>query len=264
MVIHPPLPDAVAVLAGTDVDAEWDHFQPYEPLHHLQDICNPMSSEELDRVITALAPSGGQRVVDIGCGPGELLLRMAARHEVEAVGVDRSPWMITRAHERSDARSLRGHVRWWLGDGRGVATSDPWDLAVCLGASWVWHGFAGTARALRNRVRPGGRIAIGDLRLRAGVDPTVVPGSVPTAGDQIAILETLGLEPRVELVSDDASWRAYHERVIANAELYAVGWEGDPERDRRAMAREWMEDFERDREVLTWSVWVARRPAHIP
>ena len=259
MMPTPPLPEAVVVLEGTDVDGEWERFQPYEPLHHLQEICNPMSDEELDRVIAALAPMSGHHVVDIGCGPGELLLRIAARHDVDAVGVDRSPWMITRAHERSRTRPLRGRVEWWLGDGTGVGDGREWDLAVCLGASWVWHGFAGTARALRNRVRPGGRIAIGDLRLRAGADPALLPGSVLTGGDQLEAMETLALDPIVELVSDDASWRAYHERVIANAELYAIGSEGDPLWDRRDLARDWMEDFERDRQVMTWSVWVAER-----
>ena len=263
MVTHPPLPDAVAVLDATDVEGEWERFQPYEPLHHLQDICNPMSAGELERVISALDPARRRRVLDVGCGPGELLLRLAARHDLDAVGVDRSPWMITRAYERSRARSLRGRVQWWLGDGASVETHEPWDLAVCLGASWVWHGFVGTARALRNRVRPGGRIAVGDLRLRVGADPAEVPGSVLTAADQIGALEGLGLRPIVEMVSDDASWRAYHARVIANAELYAVGSEGHPERDRRDMARAWMEEFERDRKTLTWSVWVAERTAEV-
>lgn len=260
MMSIPPLPDEVVVLDGTDVAGEWERFQPYEPLHHLQRICNPMSDIELDRVIDALAPAPGMRVVDIGCGPGELLLRIARRHDVRAVGVDRSPWMITRACERSREQTLHGRVEWWLGDGRDAAAGEEWDLAGCLGASWVWHGFAGTARALGNRVRPGGRIAVGDLRLRRGADPGHLPGSVLTRSDQIGALEGLGLTPLVELVSDDESWRAYHQRVIANAELYAVGCEGDPQRDRRALAREWMEDFERDRRVMVWSVWVAQIP----
>jgi SAM-dependent methyltransferase len=260
MMSIPHLPDGVIVLNGTDVEQEWERFQPYEPLHHLQQICNPMSDAELDRVIDALAPGPGHRIVDIGCGPGELLLRIASRHDVSAVGVDRSPWMITRAYERSQDQSLPGRVEWWLGDGRDAAAGEEWDLATCLGASWVWHGFAGTARALRNRLRPGGRIAIGDLRLRHGADPALLPGSVLTRSDQIGALGRLGLTPLVELVSEDDSWRAYHQRVIANAELYAVGFEGDPLRDRRAMAREWMEDFERDRRVMVWSVWVAQIP----
>ena len=260
MMPTPPLPDDVVVLDGTDVEGEWERYQPYEPLHHAQEICNPMSDAELDGVIAALGPASGMRVVDIGCGPGELLLRIAGRHAVSAVGVDRSPWMITRAWERSRTRSLPGRVEWWLGDGKDAGAGEGWDLASCLGASWVWHGFAGTARALCHRLRPGGRMAIGDLRLRHGADPGELPGSVLTRSDQIGVLEALGLSPLVELVSDDESWRAYHQRVIANAELYAVGSEGDPFRDRRALAREWMEEFERDRRMMTWSVWVAQRP----
>ena len=69
MMPTPPLPGAVVVLDGTDVEGEWERFQPYEPLHHAQEICNPMSGAELDGVIEALAPASGMRVVDVGCGP---------------------------------------------------------------------------------------------------------------------------------------------------------------------------------------------------
>lgn len=117
----------------------------------------------------------------------------------------------------------------------------------------------GTVRALRDRVVPGGRVAIGDLRLRSGVDPDGLPGSATSRSDQLAAFSALNLEPVAEIVSADASWRAYAARVITNAELYAVGAEGDPGRDHRAAARAWMDDLERDRRTMVWNVWVARR-----
>lgn len=258
MVHPPPLPDEVIVLPGTDVEGEWARFQASEPLHHTHDICVPMTSAEVDRVVERLGAVDGSTILDIACGHGELLLRIGERARIEGTGLDLSPWAITRAVERSRMRPTRGRIEWWLGHGRSTPRR-AWDVASCLGASWIWHGFRGTVRALRDRVVPGGRIAIGDLRLRSGVDPDELAGSVPTHSGQLAVFADLDLEPVAEIVSADASWRDYRERVIANAAVYAIGAEGDPERDRRAAAREWMDDLERDRRTMVWSVWVARR-----
>lgn len=258
MIDPPPLPDEVLVVPGTDVDAEWVRFRSSEPLHHTHEICVPMSGAELDRVIRLLGVRTGTRVLDVACGHGELLLRIGERTLIRGTGIDLSPWAVTRAVERSHARPVRGRIEWWLGDGRSLPGTG-WSTAACLGASWIWHGFRGTARALRDRVRPGGRIAVGDLRLRDGADSNALPGSVPTRAEQLGALTGLDLRPIAEVTASDASWRAYRDRVVANAASYALGAEGDPERDRRAMAGEWVEDLERDRRTLVWSVWIAQR-----
>jgi SAM-dependent methyltransferase len=257
--VHPPtLPDEVTVLPGTDVAGEWVRFQPSEPLHYSHDICVPMSAEELDRVVDRLGLVSGSAVLDIACGHVEMLMSIGERARTEGTGLDLSPWALTRAVERSRTRPSRGRIEWWLGHGRS-APRRSWDVATCLGAPWICHGFAGTVRALRDRVLPGGRVAIGDLRLRAGIDPGELPGSVTTRSDQLAAFSDLDTEPVAEIVSADSSWRTYSVRVIANAAAYAVGTEGDPERDRRAAARAWIDDLERDRRTMVWSVWIVRR-----
>jgi len=255
----PEIPDDVEVVPGTDVDELWRRYQPFEPLHFLQDILTPMSDADVERLIGLLSVRPGMRVLDIACGHGELLLRLAERHDIDAVGIDESPWAIVRAAQRARARSLRGSVRWRLGSGTTVPATEEWDVVACVGASWIWHGFAGTVRAMARRVAPGGRIAVGDLRAREG-RPRPGEGRVPTRGEQVEILRDAGLVPLGELVGSDASWLAYQQRVVANAEAYAVATPGHPLRDRRALAAEWLRDQERDRAHLVWSVWVAERP----
>jgi SAM-dependent methyltransferase len=48
------------------------------------------------------------------------------------------------------------------------------DVALCLGASFVWDGLAGTLAALVPAVRPGGHIAVGESYWRAWPLPTGV------------------------------------------------------------------------------------------
>jgi SAM-dependent methyltransferase len=195
-------------------------------------------------------------VVDVACGHGELLLRAAERAAIAGVGLDLSPWVLLRARAGAAERVLRGTVEWWLGEGMALPAEVRWDIASCVGASWIWHGFSGTAKALARRLRPGGRVAVGDLRARPDVDVDGAALGVITEAEQLRTLQALGLTPIAQIVAPDEAWAAYHELVIESAD----GYEG-PARalDAGALAREWMADFERDRRILEWTVWVAEK-----
>ena len=78
-----------------------------------------------------------------------------------------------------------------------------------------------------------------------------------TEADQVAAMHEAGLEPLHCYVSPEEAWAGYHRLVIESADTYdgpalAV--------NARSMAREWKQEFERDRRVLEWTVWVAKKP----
>jgi SAM-dependent methyltransferase len=260
--LHPPLPSDILVLPDTDVKDAWERFYPFEALHHLHEICNPMRHSDLAAVIDALGPTDHARVIDIACGHGDLLLEMARRASIRGVGVDLSPWVLLRAHARASRAESQGSLEWWLGEGAAVPRRPVWDIVTSLGASWIWHGFEGTVRALAGRLRPEGRLAIGDLRLRDDADRERLrqagapEAAMPTRDEQVAILTGLGLDPISEMAAPDQAWEQYHLTVLASAEAYASE---HPDADYRHLAAAWMEDFQRDRQLLTWNVWVARK-----
>ena len=73
------------MLPGTDVEGEWERFRIFEALHHRMRICNPMTSADLDAVADVLDPQPEQSALDIACGHGELLIRLAERAAIEAL-----------------------------------------------------------------------------------------------------------------------------------------------------------------------------------
>ena len=254
----PSLSPAIEVLPGTDVPAAWEQFRPFEALHHGMRICNPMTSQELDQLLAVLAPRDGERVLDIACGHGELLIRMAETAAVAGTGIDLSPWVLVRAVASAAERGVAGRLRWILGNGAGLPAEPIHDIVTCLGASWIWDGFAGTARALRDRVAPGGRIAIGDVQERpdaAAGDLQSLEETALTRDAQMAVLYEHGFDPIAEFRFPVSSWEAYNDRVRESAAAYAAGHEGDPRYDYRAMAADW--DGAAYLRTFAWTVWFA-------
>ncbi len=259
---HPELPAVATVQAGLDLEEAWRSFLPFEALHHLHDICNPIGPEDLEAVITALAPVAGDRVLDLACGHGELLLRLAERTDISGLGVDLSPWAIRRAVERSRGRPLRGTVEWRVGDALAESDPDRWDIVVSLGAAWLWGGFAETAAALSSLTKPGGRLAIGDLRLRSEADRAeLAEAGSPTAAadtgpEQKDVLRGYGLSPLREVIAAEGAYWSYLRLAAAAAEAYAAV---HPEHDYRAVADLWLEEFRQEQRHLRWTVWVVRK-----
>ena len=60
---------------------------------------NPLSEADLDEAIGLLELPPRARVLDVACGPAEVLRRIAARWEIEGVGYDADAELIERARE---------------------------------------------------------------------------------------------------------------------------------------------------------------------
>lgn len=258
------LPADVVVADGIDLPGEWHRFELFEALHHTMRICNPMTSGDLDAVVDALDPAEGDSVLDLACGYGELTIRLAQRAAIQATGIDLSPWMISAAATRCGSGSgveRAATFEWVVGDAKRSVTR-PHDIVACLGASWIWFGFAGTARAIAERTRPGGRIAIGDMRIRDGCDPVVVAehhGRVSSIDEHIDEIERHGVEVIDQIDTSDDSWDDY----LARTEEAVLRWRTDHPGERADRyvkeQHEWQSDHQRDRSILTWTVWVGQK-----
>jgi SAM-dependent methyltransferase len=248
-----------------------DMWKFFDITHRHHRICNPLTVEKLDELCALAVLSAGVRVLDIACGKAELLVRLARRYDIKGVGVDLSPYCIRDAEEKRHRQAPGGDLEFFCLDGAEYRPEKPgsFDLAICLGASWIWEGHRGTLRALKQMTRPGGLIMAGEPFWakeppRDYLDAMNINyedfgthhGNTVTGCDE-------GLTFLYALVSSPDDWDRYEGLQWYAATEYARSNPGDPD------LPELMERVNRSREsylrwgrdCLGWAVYLFRKPS---
>lgn len=131
----------------------------------------PLSEERAEHLVTFLSDPAPTEVLDMGCGWGELLLRvLASAPQALGRGVDSASGSINRAKQQALKRGLLDRATFDLMPGL-EAQDRPADAVICIGASQIWGppveaaqplDYAAALRALRALVLPGGRLFYGE------------------------------------------------------------------------------------------------------
>ena len=126
-------------------------------------ILNPVGTDTLDAVAARLGVDRGGRLLDVGCGRGEWIVRILERFPATAVGIDRSEMLIEDARSRAALRVPGGRASFYVADALDFRI-DPasFDVAICLGATHALGGLRPALRRLSATIRPGGRVVIGE------------------------------------------------------------------------------------------------------
>jgi arsenite methyltransferase len=114
-------------------------------------------------VRSSLAAAPGERILDVGCGPGflsaELQLEVGPAGSV--VGVDSSPAMLALAARRCQGRR---NVTLHQGDATSLPVADAgFDGAVCVQVLEYVADIPAALRELYRALRPGGRVVVWDI-----------------------------------------------------------------------------------------------------
>jgi SAM-dependent methyltransferase len=122
----------------------------------------PLSEPRVADLVRRLAPADptGARALDLGCGNGELLMRLCAAYGIGGDGVERSAADVERAAARAGARGLGDRVAFHAADA--AAWDRPADLVVNVGAGYIWGDTAQALAALHRLTARGGRLLFGD------------------------------------------------------------------------------------------------------
>ncbi|MEU9502528.1 cyclopropane-fatty-acyl-phospholipid synthase family protein [Streptomyces sp. NPDC048196] len=187
--------------------------------------------DKLDLICRKLALKEDQRLLDVGCGWGSMVLHAAREYGVRAVGITLSEEQATYARKRIAEAGLADRVEIRVQDYREIK-DEPFDAISSVGmAEHVGRArYAEYADALHALLRPGGRLLNHQIarrpvadeeayRVDEFIDRYVFPdGELAPVGRTVAQLEEAGFEVRdVEAIREHyaltlRSWVANLER----------------------------------------------------
>lgn len=109
--------------------------------------------------IDALAPQPGERLLDLGCGPGSTTIELGWRvaPDGQVVGADISAAMIAAAERRSD-RSGVSNVRFMVADVQNDSLGESFDAAFSRFGVMFFPDPVAAFTNIGRALRPGGRI----------------------------------------------------------------------------------------------------------
>ena len=223
---HTPVRDAAAIHYHYDVGNEFyklwlDRRMVYSCayFHSAEDSLDIAQEAKLDLICRKLRLKPGERLLDIGCGWGGLIMHAAEHYGVDATGITLSQNQATLAKQRIEAAGLGDRCRVAIRDYRTLNAGDGYDkissvgMIEHVGLTHLPVYFASVFRALK----PGGlfmnhgivslseprpkpvrdRVFGKFWRVNAFMDTYVFPDAKLTAADDvIAAAEEVGFELR--------------------------------------------------------------------
>jgi ubiquinone/menaquinone biosynthesis C-methylase UbiE len=232
--------------------------------------CNPIGEERVDRVLDLLALDSGDRVIDVGCGKAEMLIRLVERRGVRAVGVDLNGEYLREARRRAAQRSIPDeHLELHEADARTVPlTPGSFGAALCIGSTHAFVDYGKAVRALGRLVRPGGRVLLGEGFWRREPEPEYL-AALGARRDEfrdhagnVALGAEAGLVPLYASVSNDDEWDHYEGLYCRAVERFAFEHPDDPDRDEMQRSiRKWRDMYLRwGRTTLGFAMYIFMRP----
>ncbi len=127
------------------------------------ELANPTTPDKLVKVAEIAGMKAGDKVIDFGTGYAEPLVLWAERFGISGVGIDVRPKACERAVKKIAARGLADRLSVVCTDAAAYKfIPHSFDLATCVGATFIWGRFGDAIHAMQQAVKPQGKLIIGE------------------------------------------------------------------------------------------------------
>lgn len=225
--------------------------------HRNHAFSNPLSETKLMGILQKSDLQPQAKVIDIGAGKCELLIRLVEQYQVKATGIELYEGAIEEAKRNAEDRIPQDTIDFIVDDANAaVAKLSPgdFDLALCIGSTHALGGLKPTLQTLSRLVKKGGYLLIGEGYWKQSPDPAYLEAlggaeesELNSHAGNVMLAEELGLAPLWSYVTSDDEWDAYEWLYSSSIESFCYEHPDDP--DREAMLeriRSWRRTY------LTW------------
>ncbi|MFJ5547693.1 SAM-dependent methyltransferase [Streptomyces sp. NPDC093225] len=177
-------------------------------------ISAPVGDDAVRRLLDHAVVRGDERVLDLGCGRGEWLLRALAAHPgLRGEGVDLSETSLAHAREAARARGVEDRLTLHQEDAGAFTSPHLFDVVFVVAATHAFGGLSAVLATARKHLAPGGRVLLGDGIWVHEPDPEAVE----------MLGEMTDLASTVDLVTAEG-WVPVQGHVSSREELDAYEW----------------------------------------
>ena len=230
------------------------------------ELINPTSPEKILTVGTVLGLNEECRVIDFGAGYGEVLSLWGEYFGISGLGIDIREHACQRARKKLTERGFGGRIRIVCANGAEYPyDKGTYDVAACIGASFVWKGLLPALKGLKAAIHSNGRIVIGEPYWRTNQVPPEYAQSekVHTELEILQLIRSEGFDLEYIVRASEDDWDKYE----ANNWFGLVQWiEDNPEHAELGEVINFLhkiqdEYFRYGRQYLGWAMWVMN-PVH--
>jgi SAM-dependent methyltransferase len=177
------------------------------------EILNPVSPEKILTIGRMAGMRAGETLIDFGCGFAEPLILWAENYGIAGTGIDIRQNAIERARAKIAQRGLVERLQVVQGKGADYRFEpNSCDYAACVGATFIWGGYKPALQALKQAVRPGGKLIVGEAYWQKDSVPPELAQSQTGVYSESWLLQTTwqeGLELEYVVRASHDDWDTY-------------------------------------------------------
>lgn len=237
-------------------------FAVIEAKHELQ---NPTSREKIMLLGERLELGPESHVLDVASGRAGPAVLLAGAFGCRVTCIEQAHEFDTAARARVGEAGLDSLIELVHADAREFPLErERYDAVVCLGASFIWDGLAGTLAALSPAVRRGGFVAVGEPYWRVWPPPegTDIRGEeYVTLAGTVGRFEETGLTPVALIDASLDDWDRYETLHWKAAEEWLSEHPDAPDAEeiRSLIERDRDRYLRWQRDMLGWAIIVGRK-----
>ena len=259
---------------GEEALSAADPFRFTTIAHQGRDLLGPVSAETLEAVIGELASAldaagvSQLRVLDVGCGKGEMLVRTLELLGGHGLGVEPNPAFAADARARIAARMPAAHAAIIEAELDQAPLPDhTFTLVICAGALHAFGDWHAALSGMRRLVAPGGLALVGPGYWQRPPAPEYLASFGGEEGEQqslpltLAAAEDAGWQVLGCHEASDAEWEDYEQSYATRVREWCDAHPGDPDtREFRERIEQWNAAYRRwGRTTMGYALLLLRR-----